>query len=93
MTAGRRAGGRHTLTVYVEEDCFACVGARETAERARRELVQVEVEIVDLGDSVGEAPDAVFATPTFLLDGKVLSLGTPDWEALVDAVTARQRRS
>jgi len=44
----------------------------------------VQVRILDLGVvSSDSVPDGVFATPTFVLDNEVVSLGTPAWEELV----------
>ncbi len=76
------AGRGSTLAVYVEAGCVACHHARELAERARLEIPGVRVEVVDIGVSLEARPDAVFAVPTFTLDGEVISLGTPSWDEL-----------
>ena len=69
-----------TLEVYVDRWCSSCVAAREVAERVQRSHPEIAVEIVDLGAvSSGGIPDGVFATPTFVLNGRVVSLGTPGW--------------
>jgi CRP-like cAMP-binding protein len=76
-------GNVATLTVYVEQGCPSCHAAREVAERVRAIYPEVKVLVVDLGDvSSEEVPPQVFAAPTFLLDGEVVSLGTPAWETL-----------
>jgi predicted DsbA family dithiol-disulfide isomerase len=68
--------------VYIDEHCPSCVRAVAVAERARVEFPHLDVSVVDLGVSSEEQPDGVFAVPTFLLDGTVVSLGTPSWERL-----------
>lgn len=86
MTVARRRldgpGERPELAVYVGENCPSCQTAVEVAERARREFPHVDVSVVDLGVSSERQPDGVFAVPTFLLDGEIVSLGTPSWERL-----------
>ncbi len=73
-----------TLAVYVEESCTSCGPARDVAARVAREFPGVQVRILDLGVvSSDSVPDGVFATPTFVLDNEVVSLGTPAWEELV----------
>ena len=76
-------GGVATLTVYVEQGCTSCHAAWGVAERVRVTYPEVEVRVIDLSDvSSEDVPDGVFAAPTFLLDGEVVSLGTPAWETL-----------
>ena len=76
-------GGVSTLTVYVERGCSSCAAAREVAARVHATYPEVDVRVIDLGAvSSNEVPDEVFAAPTFLLDGEVVSLGTPAWETL-----------
>ncbi len=38
---------------------------------------QIATEIINLDDPCVPRPDNVFAVPTYLLDGKVISLGNP----------------
>ncbi len=77
-----------TLTLYVESDCSSCAGAIEVATRVRDEFPQINVDVVDLGLTSKQQPDEVFAVPTFLLDGEVVSLGTPSWERLLPLLEA-----
>ena len=73
---------RPELALYVGEDCASCRMALDVAERVRREFPHVAVRVVDLSVSSADPPEGVFAVPTFLLDGEVVSLGTPSWERL-----------
>jgi CRP-like cAMP-binding protein len=88
--SGTRHSGRpahqavRTLAVYLDRWCSSCVAAREVAERVQRSHPEIVVEIVDLDAvSSGGIPDGVFATPTFVLNGRVVSLGTPGWDDLM----------
>ncbi len=74
---------RPTLAVYIGENRDSCRVAVEVAERVRREFPHVDVRVIDLGVSSGQRPDGVFVVPTFMLDGEIVSLGTPSWERLM----------
>jgi hypothetical protein len=70
----------HRVAIYVLADCANCEYAWEIAALIRREYPQVEVAVVDLANPAEPVPDAVFATPTYLLDGRLWSLGNPSPE-------------
>ena len=70
------------LEIYVAPDCPPCVEARAIATDIRSLLPWLRVELVEL-DGRRWAPPGVVATPTYLLDGKVVSLGNPRRERLV----------
>ena len=80
---GPPAGITPALTLYVEEGCRACAHAIEVLDRVSEEFPDVRVSKIDLGKvSSAEIPDGVFAAPTFVLDGEVVSLGTPTWDRI-----------
>ena len=55
-----------------------------------RELFPLlQVDLIDL-DAGHPIPDGVVATPTYLLDGKVISLGNPRREDLIETVMELQ---
>lgn len=73
---------RHLLEIYVAPSCAGCTIARQRASELQAlALPNVEIRLVDLSDSGARRPWQVFAVPTYLLDGQVLSLGNPeqDW--------------
>lgn len=81
----------HKLEVVVTEDCPSCETARRVAARVARRYPMLEVTVLDLDVPGVAIPERVFAVPTFCLDGAIVSLGTPDWNALcarIDAVLA-----
>lgn len=81
------------LKVFVIEHCSNCDEARAIAGRIDRTYPEVQVEIIDISQPQVVVPDAVFATPTFMLNGRIVSLGTPYPEEIArrveEAITAR----
>jgi thiol-disulfide isomerase/thioredoxin len=84
-----RGGGVPLLEVFVERGCEACRRAIELAELAQRRFPTVSVVVVNIADQTHEQPEQVFAVPTFLLDGQILSLGNPRPAELMRALAAR----
>ncbi len=76
-----------SLDVYVSRGCTNCRFARAQAARTAEAFPAVRVRVLELDDGI-ELPDNVFATPTYLLEGQVLSLGNPDEEELFTRLTA-----
>ena len=80
------------LQIFVTDECWTCEESRRIAAAVEEAFPQVNVELVDLTSS--ERPDNVFAAPTYMLDGRVISLGNPRWGDLVQqlnlAATNRQ---
>uniref|UniRef100_A0A7C1FU13 Thioredoxin-like fold domain-containing protein n=1 Tax=Caldilinea aerophila TaxID=133453 RepID=A0A7C1FU13_9CHLR len=70
------------LKVYVMPHCFNCDYAVEIAETVRRYYPHVAVQVIDLSDPQQPRPETVFATPTYLLNGCVWSLGNPSQQQI-----------
>ena len=66
-----------TLQVYVVSSCSICAEARRIARQMADRFPDVDVQIVDLGQNNADKPGTVFATPTYVVDGRVVSLGNP----------------
>ena len=64
------------LDVYVSEGCENCRYARMLAHMAAEAFPAVRVRILELNEEA-DTPANVFATPTYLLNGRVVSLGNP----------------
>ena len=75
------------LQIYVTEECWSCEESRRLAAEVRARLPWVDVELVDL--NADGRPSNVFAAPTYLLEGQVISLGNPHWEELHSKLLAR----
>lgn len=61
----------------------------------RRELRELEVHVIDVSTSRSHDRKRVFSVPTWVLDGRTLSLGNPRMEELRRAIEtsfARQEK-
>lgn len=63
------------LQVFIDESCWSCAESRRIVEMLRPSFPTVRFQFSDLQNE--PHPDTVFAAPTFLLDGRVISLGNP----------------
>jgi glutaredoxin len=66
-----------TLRIYVAEHCWACEEAKRLAEEVGRRFVHVNLELIDMEAEGSRNLDDVFSVPTYVLDGRMLSLGNP----------------
>ncbi len=79
------SGTRRVLDIYVAPGCPGCATARRLAVVLRDlALPDLDVRVVDLSDPDVVRPAAVFAVPTYVLDGRLLSLGNPEEAWLID---------
>ncbi len=70
------------LEIYVEAACPGCDRALALAGNVARRYPGIVVEVIDITETARAVPDSVFAVPTYVLDGKVVSLGNPSEEEL-----------
>lgn len=63
------------LQVYIAEDCWSCEETRRIVEDVAPKFSTLLVEFLDM--AVSDRPDSVFAVPTYLLNGRIISLGNP----------------
>ncbi|NIS80870.1 MAG: hypothetical protein GTO14_11820 [Anaerolineales bacterium] len=66
------------LDIYIDPACPGCDTAINIARTVKEHMPQISVNLIDLTRSESHRPDAVFAVPTYLLNGKTMSLGNPD---------------
>ena len=82
------------LEIFVEAGCLSCGRAFELAEGVARLYPGLSVDMIDISDTEREVPEDVFAVPTYVLNGRVVSLGNPspeDLAAKIDAALAGRR--
>ena len=77
------------LDVYVAEDCWACEETRRIVADIAPQFPQVEIELRDLNDA--RRHSKVFATPTYVLNDRVIYLGNPTREELKEKLAAAQQ--
>jgi alkyl hydroperoxide reductase subunit AhpF len=77
------------LEVYVSTECSNCGEAVRLAAEAAARYPRVIVQVIELEGLDGKPPpDQVVAVPTYLLDGRVVSLGNPYPEDLFSQLRA-----
>ncbi|MEM7331920.1 MAG: thioredoxin family protein [Chloroflexota bacterium] len=77
------------LDVYITHDCWSCEESERIVQDVSAKIPEVDVEFFDMEKTVNK-PDNVFAVPTYLLNGKVISLGNPTREELYQKIAALQ---
>jgi hypothetical protein len=68
------------LDVYITEDCWSCQEAKRIVADIRPLFPEITIRLRDLDDPL--KPSRVFATPTYLLNGRTIFLGNPTVEEL-----------
>lgn len=64
------------LAVYIERGCGSCRRALAIAREVDDMYPSMSVRVIDVADA--DAAGRVFAVPTFVLNGEIVSLGNPD---------------
>ncbi|MGD2078734.1 MAG: hypothetical protein PVH18_10145 [Chloroflexota bacterium] len=68
------------LDVYISDNCWSCNVTREIVAEIGPQFPSITIELRDIGDE--RRPSCVFATPTYVLDGRTIFLGNPTPEQL-----------
>ena len=74
------------LKIYVTKHCWGCKAAKELAVQTQQTYPGLNVNVIDLNGTDARKPEEVFATPTYLLNGRVVSLGNPKPERLRELI-------
>lgn len=83
----RRREDKPTLRVYIAPHCPICREALRIVESIRRRFAKLYVEVIDLEAKHAKNIDGVFSVPTYVLNGRTVSLGNPELEALERKLT------
>lgn len=75
------------VEIFVAEHCFVCDYAYEVADTIRRNFPTVDLRVIDIQKTTQPIPERVFATPTYLLNGRVWSLGNPSPQQVQETLT------
>jgi hypothetical protein len=65
------------LKIFISQTCPGCHEAQRLAASISQDYPKLNVEIIDIDGPEVEVPEAVFATPTFMLNNRIVSLGNP----------------
>lgn len=66
------------LRVYVSGTCLISERSAVVTDEIQRQMPNLIIEIVDINTLLEPLPNVVFSVPTYVLNGKVISLGNPD---------------
>lgn len=72
------------LRIYVAAHCWSCDEAIRLAGELREKFASLKLELIDLDEEGNENLDDVFSVPTYVLDGRTISLGNPAPDQLFD---------
>ncbi len=81
------------LEIYIQDGCFGCQRSFELAERARGAFPEMQVEVIDMLSTDGIYRSQVAATPTYILNGEIISLGNPSPAELEAMLAIRATRA
>jgi hypothetical protein len=65
------------LKIFVTEHCPGCGEAQRIAAWVAQDYPHLGVEVIDINTPEIIVPETVFATPTYILDNRIVSLGNP----------------
>ena len=68
------------LDIYVASHCLAGQEAQRLAIEAARRFPDAEIRLINLDET--PPPEQIVAVPTYVLNGRIISLGNPEPEAL-----------
>lgn len=68
------------LEVYLSDGCWTCGETRQIVADVAPEFPEVVVRLIEIDGQ--PLPESVFAVPTYLVNGRVVSLGNPTREEL-----------
>jgi len=79
------------LKIFVAEHCPTCRAAFELAAQVQQTFPETRVQLIDVEKSPADVPDSVFATPTFMLNNRIISLGNPSLPEITAQLQALPR--
>ena len=77
---------KSTLKIFIAENCPGCNDARQIAAQIEQNHPKFAVELVDIAESRVAVPESIFATPTYMLNDRIVSLGNPSPEQVAEWV-------
>lgn len=76
------------LRIYVGKHCWSCEEALRLAAEVQKRFSSLFVEVVDLDNVESVNHDDVFSIPSYVFNGRTISLGNPTSEELFAKVSA-----
>lgn len=76
------------LEIVIANHCRQCRESVRVGDALQREFPSLDVRVIDLDAPEAIKPEVVFAVPSFLLNGRVVSLGNPEVAELSGTIRA-----
>ena len=76
------------LQVVVAGGCFGCGEAKRLFHEVRSRLPGFPIEMVDVDKTPERKPEAVFAVPSYVIEGSLAFTGNPTLEQLLSRLGA-----
>lgn len=65
------------LEIFIDRNCQNCETSVDLASWVRKNFPGLSIKVIDIAHPTGKIPETVYAVPTYLLDGEIISLGNP----------------
>ncbi|MEM7130254.1 MAG: thioredoxin family protein [Chloroflexota bacterium] len=75
------------VEIFVAQHCFICEYTYEIIELIERDFPEIDLHVIDMTEPKEPIPEVVFATPTYLLNGRVWFLGNPSPDQVIDQLS------
>ena len=76
------------LRVYISASCMVCDRTCQLVAQVRDRRPTYPVDLVDLDQPEAVKPVFIFGTPTYMLGERIISLGNPALQTLLDLLDA-----
>jgi Thioredoxin domain len=80
------------LDIFVAAGCRFCDRATTIAGEIADRFPSINITLVDVAEAGDGLPESVFAVPTYLLDGQLISLGNPAVDELASLIERKAER-
>ncbi|MCA1577120.1 MAG: cyclic nucleotide-binding domain-containing protein [Acidobacteria bacterium] len=74
--------------MYIGQHCWSCDEALRLAEEVKTRFGEMDIDVIDVDAEGSLNHDDVFSTPTYVFNGRTISLGNPSLEELLAKVSA-----
>lgn len=77
------------LDIYITDDCWSCEESMRIVNDIIPLFPEAKISLLNLEDN--DAPEEVFAVPTYVLNGRVTFLGNPTRKQLINKLKTLQQ--
>lgn len=78
------------LQVYIADDCWTCEESHRIIADMEPQFPNIAIEMLNVANT--PYPEDIFAVPTYVLNGRIISLGNPTRDELCRKLMAAQNQ-